>query len=40
MAEVVARLKALADKARAELGDSFTKQKGSGIREPGKVPEP
>ncbi len=37
--EVVTRLKALADKARAELGDSFTKQKGSGVREPGKVSE-
>lgn len=34
---VVARLKALADKARADLGDSATKQDGAGVRLPGKV---
>jgi arylsulfatase A-like enzyme len=34
--EVVRRLEALADKARADLGDSATKQKGKGIRPPGK----
>ncbi|MBK8000452.1 MAG: sulfatase [Verrucomicrobia bacterium] len=33
----VARLEALANKARAEFGDSATKQKGSGVREPGRV---
>jgi arylsulfatase A len=38
--DIVARLKALADKARAELGDAFTKQKGSGVREAGKVSDP
>jgi arylsulfatase A-like enzyme len=35
--EVVARLEALADKARVELGDSATKTKGTGLREPGRV---
>jgi arylsulfatase A-like enzyme len=35
--EVVARLEALADEARVELGDSATKTKGSGLREPGRV---
>lgn len=35
--DIVARLEALAAKARAELGDSATKQKGSGVREPGRV---
>ena len=35
--DVVARLTALADKARADLGDSATKQRGSGLREPGRV---
>ena len=36
-AEVVARLKALAVKARADLGDSATKQAGSGVRPPGRL---
>jgi arylsulfatase A-like enzyme len=36
--DVVKRLEGLADEARAELGDSATKQKGSGVREPGRVP--
>ncbi len=35
--EIVKRLEALADDARAELGDSATKQTGSGVREPGRV---
>ncbi|MCB1230090.1 MAG: sulfatase [Verrucomicrobiae bacterium] len=35
--EVVARLQAFAEKARAELGDSLTKQKGGGVREPGRL---
>jgi len=34
---VVARLEALAEKARAELGDSLTKRQGSGVREPGRL---
>ena len=36
-AEVVQRLAALAEKAREDLGDSLTKRKGSGVREPGRV---
>lgn len=35
--EVVARMKKLADGAREELGDSATKQKGKGVREPGTI---
>jgi arylsulfatase A-like enzyme len=35
--EVVARLKALADKEREELGDTATKQEGKGVRPPGRV---
>ncbi len=35
--EVVARLKQLGDRARAELGDSITKQTGSGVRPPGRL---
>ena len=35
--EVVERLKKLADQARLELGDTATKTKGKGVREPGKV---
>ncbi|RYD53811.1 MAG: arylsulfatase, partial [Verrucomicrobiaceae bacterium] len=35
--EIVAKLTALADKARADLGDSLTKQPGTGRREPGRV---
>jgi arylsulfatase A-like enzyme len=35
--EVVARLQELARRARAELGDSATKQTGKGVREPGRV---
>ena len=34
--EVVERLKGLAEGMRAELGDSATKQKGKGRREPGR----
>jgi arylsulfatase A len=34
--EIVSRLKALGERARAELGDSATKQKGKGVREPGR----
>jgi len=37
--EVVARIKELADRMRAELGDSATKQKGSGVRQPGHLEE-
>lgn len=36
--DVVERLKALAEKARADLGDSATDQQGSGVRPPGRVP--
>ncbi|MBI5384289.1 MAG: sulfatase [Verrucomicrobia bacterium] len=35
--EVVARLLALAEKAREDLGDSLTQRKGSGVRPPGRV---
>lgn len=34
---VVARLTALADRIRAELGDSATRKAGAGVREPGRV---
>ncbi len=34
--EVVQRLEALAEQARADLGDSLTKRAGSGVREPGR----
>jgi arylsulfatase A-like enzyme len=34
--EIVSRLKHLADEIRGELGDSATKQKGTGIRQPGR----
>ena len=37
-AEVVTRLQALANQARAELGDSATKQTGTGVRPPGRLP--
>lgn len=36
-ADVVEKLKALADKARADLGDIATKQEGKGVRPPGMV---
>jgi arylsulfatase A-like enzyme len=36
-AEVVARLTALAELARADLGDGLTKREGAGLREPGKL---
>jgi arylsulfatase A len=35
--DVVERLKKLADKARADLGDSATGQKGEGVRPPGRI---
>lgn len=35
--DVVKRLQALADKMRADLGDSATGAKGSGVREPGRL---
>jgi arylsulfatase A len=35
--EVVKRLQALAEEARKELGDSATKQTGSGVRQPGRI---
>lgn len=37
--DVVMRLEALAEKARAELGDSLTKRKGTGLRNPGRLPD-
>jgi arylsulfatase A-like enzyme len=36
--DVVARLQALAEDAREDLGDSLTKRTGRGLREPGRVP--
>lgn len=36
--EIVARLLAAAETARADLGDALTNRKGSGVREPGHVP--
>lgn len=38
--EVVRRLEALAEVARAELGDELTKRKGKGLRPAGTVPAP
>lgn len=35
--DIVARLETLAARARAEFGDSSTRQKGAGVREPGRV---
>lgn len=35
--DIVARLEALAEKARADLGDSLTQRKGAGVREPGRL---
>lgn len=35
--DVVALLKALADKARDELGDTLTNRQGKGVREPGRL---
>lgn len=35
--EIVARLKAIAEEARKELGDSATKQVGKGVRPPGRL---
>lgn len=37
--EIVARLTAAAETARDDLGDTLTGRKGSGIREPGRMPE-
>jgi arylsulfatase A-like enzyme len=37
--DVVAKLKQLADRMRGELGDSATKQKGSGVRPAGRLEE-
>ena len=36
-ADVVERLKGLAEKARDDLGDTATKQEGKGVRPPGRV---
>jgi arylsulfatase A-like enzyme/acetyl esterase/lipase len=36
--EIVARLESLAERARAELGDSLTKRQGSGVRPAGRLP--
>ena len=38
--DVVRRLKALADACRAELGDSATKVRGTGLRPPGRIASP
>jgi len=35
--EIVSRLRAIAEKARKELGDSATKQQGKGVRPPGRL---
>jgi arylsulfatase A-like enzyme len=35
--EVVAKIKVLADRMRDDLGDSATKRKGAGVREPGRL---
>ena len=35
--EIVKRLEWLAEQAREDLGDSLTKRKGSGVREPGRI---
>ncbi|MCC6820881.1 MAG: sulfatase [Verrucomicrobia subdivision 3 bacterium] len=37
--DMVKRLEALAEQARAELGDSLTKRIGKGVREPGRIAE-
>ena len=37
--DVVARLQALAETARQDLGDSLTNRTGKGIRQPGRLPE-
>jgi arylsulfatase A-like enzyme len=37
--DVVAKIRQLADRMRAELGDSATKQQGTGVREPGRLKE-
>ena len=36
--DLVARLQALADEARDELGDTLTGRTGRGVREPGRAP--
>lgn len=38
--DVLKRLLALAEQARADLGDTLTQRRGSGVREPGRVGEP
>jgi hypothetical protein len=35
--EVVRRLEALLEKARAELGDTLTGRRGAGVRAPGRL---
>jgi hypothetical protein len=35
--DIVRRLEALAEKARADLGDTLTGRKGSGVRPPGRL---
>ena len=37
--EVLARLRGLAAEMRKDLGDSATKETGSGVREPGRIKE-
>jgi predicted neuraminidase len=38
--DVVKALQTLAEKARADMGDSLTKRTGAGNREPGRLPDP
>jgi arylsulfatase len=38
--DIVARLQALAETAREDLGDSLTNRKGNGVREPGRLEPP
>ena len=37
--EIMAKIRTLADRMRAELGDSLTKRKGAGVRQPGRLQE-
>jgi hypothetical protein len=36
--DAIARLQALAERARDDLGDSLTQRTGRGVREPSRVP--
>jgi arylsulfatase len=37
---IVRQLEAEAEKARADLGDALTRRSGTGVREPGRLPDP